>query len=248
MRDITLSRIDVSFATGVELFRDFSLTIPKKSCVCLFGPSGCGKTTLLHILAGLRKPDNGMVKYSNAARGGLGSPIIGYVFQEPRLLSWMTSKENVALVLDSVIARKDQDRHIARFLKLVRLSGHSNRYPQELSGGERQRVSLARALSVSPEILLLDEPFSHLDELTATTLRADFLRVFEQIRATTVFATHNPLEAIYLADVIVVLSNAKPTYIKKIINIPKKKLRTHDLYGSLIFEKQTKRLIRQMFG
>jgi len=146
------------------------------------------------------------------------------------------------------INSKKSSMLVKRMLKLVRLPIDGKKYPSEMSGGELQRVALARALIVKPHVLFLDEPFSHLDEVTAAQLRCDLLKVFQKIKITTVFTTHNPLEAIYLADRVVVLSEKKPTVIKRIIDTHMTGRERKDLYRQFIFEKSVKRIMHKLLA
>lgn len=244
MKTIAVSGVRLSFG-GNTLFTGLTFTIPASQCLCLFGPSGSGKTTILHLIAGLATPDAGTIRIGE--NRPMGSMVkVGYVFQDPRLMPWLTVSENIRLVLPAAMPESRKRDIVSRSLALVRLPDCQLRYPHELSGGEQQRISLARAIAIEPDVLLLDEPFSHLDELTATKLRADFLRLQKRIRMTTVFATHNPLEAVYLSDVIIGLSNKKPTRISRTIAVPKTWKKSRDLYRTLIFEKETKRLLNAL--
>ncbi|MPZ89292.1 MAG: ATP-binding cassette domain-containing protein [Nitriliruptorales bacterium] len=174
--------------------------------VCLLGPSGSGKSTTLDILAGLTPRDGGRVLADG--REDLRPVVFGYVFQQPRLLNWRSARQN----LEFALAARDVDvagaRHrVAAELSLVGLSDFADAYPLTLSGGMRQRVAIARALVIDPDVLLMDEPFSSLDELTARRLRSELLRIWERERHTVLFVTHNALEAAFLADRIYVISN-----------------------------------------
>jgi ABC-type nitrate/sulfonate/bicarbonate transport system ATPase subunit len=177
-----------------------SLEIPANRFTALVGPSGCGKTTLLHLIAGLDTGFEGEL----ARATGVGR--IAYMFQEPRLLPWLTAENNLALILESHGANRAEARATARrYLELVGLRGFEQQFPAMLSGGMQQRVALARALAVDPEVMLMDEPFASLDALTARKLRAEVLRLFQELRRTVIFVTHNVTEAAYLADLVVVM-------------------------------------------
>src|SRR3990170_5397099 len=216
MVGIRINSLSKSFGKNLTIFRNLSLDVESNERVCLFGPSGCGKTTFLNLLAGLTQPDAGNISVTTN-HNSLVKLRIGYVFQEPRLLPWWTVEKNISVVLSGV----SPELHLPsvnRMLKMVQLRNLGEKYPTEISGGEQQRVALARAFIIKPHVLFLDEPFSHLDEFVAAQLRYDLLKVLEKVKTTTVFTTHNPLEAIYLADRIVVLSEKKPTLIKRIID------------------------------
>jgi ABC-type nitrate/sulfonate/bicarbonate transport system ATPase subunit len=184
------------------------LDIAPAEFVCLLGPSGCGKTTLLNILAGLERRYRGTFRFT--AGSGPGSyevaPVISYMFQEARLLPWLTVRENLRFVLQRRQRGKTADALIDYWLERVGLSGYAGYYPAQLSAGMQQRVSLARALIIEPQVLLMDEPLSSLDELTASRMRDELLSLWMEQRPTVVSVTHNPLEAVYLADRVLIMS------------------------------------------
>ncbi|MCI4457014.1 MAG: ABC transporter ATP-binding protein [Desulfurococcaceae archaeon] len=220
MKTLLLSLREISKSYGeknrkVKVLDNISLDIYDEF-TSIIGPSGSGKTTLLKIIAGVEKPDTGEIKqYTKDLK-------IGFVFQFPTLLPWETVLENVALPLIANGVSREKAREIAeKYLGLVGLSGFEDFYPHELSGGMRQRVNIARALAIEPTILLLDEPFSHLDPLTAENLRSEILDIWLS-GATTVrsiiLVTHNVDEAILMSDRIIILT-PRPAKIVKIINI-----------------------------
>ena len=170
--------------------------------VCLLGPSGCGKTTLLNVISGLDRPDGGSVILGAPEPGR--KPVLSYMFQESRLLPWLTVEDNIRFVIDGV-SRGARDR-TALWLARVGLDGRGGDYPRQLSIGQQQRVAVARALVLDPDILFMDEPFSALDELTASRMREELLALWNDLHATVVFVTHNPLEATFMADRIAVMS------------------------------------------
>jgi ABC-type nitrate/sulfonate/bicarbonate transport system ATPase subunit len=182
--------------------RGIDLTVEHGAFVCLLGPSGCGKTTLLNVMSGLDRADRGEV--SVHAPDSARRPILSHVFQESRLLPWLTVAENVHFVVDG--ARREARERAAFWLDRVGLAGRDTDYPRQLSIGQQQRVAVARALVVQPDILFMDEPFSALDELTATKMREELLTLWSDLHATVVFVTHNPLEATFLADRIVIMT------------------------------------------
>jgi len=191
-----------------------SLDVDEEFLVIL-GPSGCGKTTLLKIIAGVEKPDEGAIKIRS-------NTTYGFVFQSPTLLPWLTVLDNVALPLMAKGVSKGIAREKAsKYLSLVGLHGFEDFYPHELSGGMKQRVNIARALVVEPTVLLMDEPFSQLDPLTAETLRAEILDLWLSGVTTVkaiVMVTHNVEEAVLMADRIVILT-PRPAKIVKIIEV-----------------------------
>lgn len=187
---------------------DVHLAVGPGQFVALLGPSGCGKTTLLNIISGLDADYEGTVRFTPPAPGGTEPvrPVIGYVFQEARLLPWMTVRDNLRLVLR---ARPEGGGELVRiddWLARVGLQGYGDYYPGQLSVGMQQRVAVVRALIIQPDVLVMDEPFSALDELTALRLRDELLALWSETACTVLFVTHNPLEAVYLADRVAVMS------------------------------------------
>src|SRR5882672_6186834 len=180
----------------------------REGCVTvLIGPSGCGKSTLLNSVVGLETLDRGELLFTVEGQTR-ERPLIGYVFQSPRLLPWKTIGENISLALKGAgIGRTEWDSRVSHYLKLVGLEEYVNQFPLYLSGGQRQRVGLARALAVESDIVLMDEPFASVDELTARQLRKTTRRLCEQLHRTVLFVTHNLAEAAYMSDYVVTLTN-----------------------------------------
>ena len=194
---------------GLLALDDVSLGVADREFICLLGPSGCGKTTLLNVLAGLDRDYAGLVSIDGRSlpRNGAHPFRIGYVFQEPRLLPWLTVRKNLFFALESMrIPRDEWGPRTAAWLSRVELADFADAHPHELSGGMQQRASIARAFVVDPEILLMDEPFSGLDELTARGLREQQLTLWQESRKTVVFVTHSCFEACIVADRILILS------------------------------------------
>ncbi len=200
---VLLRGVKRSFATGVEAIAGLDLDIAAGSFVALLGPSGCGKSTLLRLVAGLDQPDAGEVSVGDRSE----RPSIAYVFQDPHLMPWRRNLDNVALPLELAgvpMAERHAEAHAA--LEKVGLADAAERYPGELSGGMRMRASLARALITRPQILLLDEPFAALDELTRHRLDDQLRALWIELGMTVLFVTHAIGEAAYLAERAVVFS------------------------------------------
>lgn len=179
---------------------DISFDVPTGSFTTIMGPSGCGKSTTLNVLAGIETPDGGEI-WRDGAVVEPGDYHFAYVFQDPRLLNWRTVQQNLEFALKAHnVPESEHQERIDRWLEKVGLAGEHDNYPLRLSGGMRQRVGLCRAMVVDPEILLMDEPFSALDELTARELRRDLLDIWSEQQKTVVFVTHDISEAVYLSD------------------------------------------------
>jgi len=183
------------------IFKNLTLKIPKGEFTCIFGPSGCGKTTLLNIISGLDNEYNGKVDFNNKSLKSKENKI-GYMFQSPRLFPWLTAIENIRFP----IKKKNSLSNARLLLKMVGLEKFENSYPHKLSGGMQRRVSLARAFSTNPDLLLLDEPFISLDKKIADQLRNLLINLWKKNRPTIVFVTHDLDEAISLSDRIIFIS------------------------------------------
>ena len=194
------------FANGVEALADVSLDVQEGEFLSVLGPSGCGKSTLLRLIAGLAEPTTGTIDWSDDK----GRADLGFVFQEPTLMPWATALANVALPLKlRGMAKSEREARAAEALDNVGLKGFERVWPRELSGGMKMRVSLARALVVQPRLLLMDEPFAALDEITRHRLNDDLLELWRQSRVTIVFVTHSVFESVFLSQRIVVMT-ARP--------------------------------------
>jgi NitT/TauT family transport system ATP-binding protein len=193
----------------VLVIDNVSFSVGNDEFVCLVGPSGCGKSTLLRIIAGLEKADSGRILFRSQP---ITQPIpkIAMVFQLFGLLPWKTALENVEVPLEVLGVEKEKRKHIAEeYLNMVGLEGFENTYPHDLSGGMKQRVGIARALALKPDVLLMDEPFSSLDELTAKILRELVLNIWRNPALPTntfVMVSHNVEEAVFMADRVIVMS------------------------------------------
>ncbi|KYH34139.1 aliphatic sulfonates import ATP-binding protein SsuB [Clostridium tepidiprofundi DSM 19306] len=199
-----------SFST-LKIFKNFNMTIHKNKINCILGPSGCGKTTLLNIIAGLESIDSG-------ALVGFENKSLSFIFQEPRLLEWMTVWDNIDFVLKDIFPKQKRQYIITNYLKTVDLLEFKNYYPKELSGGMKQRVSIARAFAYPSDILIMDEPFKGLDNKLKNTLIKSFLRLWLDDKRTIIFVTHDIDESLLLGDDIFILSK-NPAHIKKHITI-----------------------------
>jgi len=201
--------------TGIDL------TIGRGEFVSLIGPSGCGKSTLLRLIGDLTSPTAGSVevngKPAHAARLGRE---YGMVFQAPVLFEWRSVEDNVKLPLELLdMSRSDRDERAREMLALVELSDFARHHPYQLSGGMQQRVAIARALALQPAILLMDEPFGALDEMTRERMNAEVLRIWQRTGTTVVFVTHSIPEAVFLSTRVVVMS-ARPGRITRIVDVP----------------------------
>jgi len=210
------------FYTGQErhlhALHEVSFEIDNGEFISIVGPSGCGKSTLLKIIAGLDSPSSGEVRVKGDAVRGPHSQV-SMVFQAFGLFPWRTVLENVEYGLEMRRTPKNERRKTARqYLEMVGLSGYEHMYPKQLSGGMKQRVGIARALAVDPEVVLMDEAFSAIDEVTADVLREEVGAIHKQTGKTFVLVTHNLPEAIELADKVVVLSS-RPAKVKKIFHV-----------------------------
>ncbi len=203
---VRLGGVTKTFANGVHALGPLDLTIGAGEFVSLLGPSGCGKSTALRLIAGLTPPSSGRVQLADVS-SSTRRRSIGFVFQEPTLMPWATVWDNVYLPLRlQRRSRADVDAVIGEALESVGLTDFALVYPRELSGGMKMRVSLARALVTDPDILLMDEPFAALDEITRFRLSNDLLELWRRSRRTIVFVTHSVFESVYLSQRVVVMT------------------------------------------
>jgi NitT/TauT family transport system ATP-binding protein len=204
------------YPTGTEALRSINLSFPTGQFTSLLGPSGCGKTTLLKIIAGLLPATSGDV-IVNGRKVDKPGPERAFVFQDFALMPWATVLRNAAFGLElRGVSRREREETAKHYIEQVGLAGFEQRYPHELSGGMRQRVGLARALAVSADVLLLDEPFSAVDEQNRRKFQEDLLRLRQVENKTLIFVTHSIEEAVYLSDRIVLLS-PRPGRVSEII-------------------------------
>ncbi len=192
----------------INALSDVTLDIRQGEFISLVGPSGCGKTTLLRSIADLQAPTMGSISIrGQSPRDIRMQKKFGIVFQSPVLFDWRTVRRNVCMPMElAKLPKKYRTERVTKMLELVGLYDFGQKYPHELSGGMQQRVGIARALAIKPEILLMDEPFSALDEFTKEKLHEDLLRIWQKTNKTIVFVTHNIQEAVFLSDRVVVLS------------------------------------------
>ncbi|WP_431303679.1 ABC transporter ATP-binding protein [Sediminicoccus sp. BL-A-41-H5] len=212
---LRLDAVGKRFPTGVTAVADVSLDIAEGDFLALLGPSGCGKSTLLRMIAGLIEPSTGHLAWGADMTGQ-----IGFVFQEPTLMPWATALRNVALPLELAgTPRAEAERRAREALARVDLAGFETAYPRMLSGGMKMRVSIARALVTRPRLLLMDEPFAALDEITRHRLNEDLLRLWRDERFTVVFVTHSTFESVFLAERILVMT-PRPGRIAAELHVP----------------------------
>jgi NitT/TauT family transport system ATP-binding protein len=218
MPKIRISGVSKAFGRGAPALGGVDLDVAEREFVCLLGPSGCGKSTLLNIVAGFLAPTTGQVLVDGAPVTGPGADR-GVVFQEYVLFPWLTVAGNVefGLTLKGMPA-EERRRTVTRYLDLVGLRAHAEKFPVQLSGGMKQRVAIARALANSPSIILMDEPFGALDAQTREVLQDELSRIQRVEHKTVVFVTHSIREAVYLADRVVVMTSA-PGRIKQIFEV-----------------------------
>jgi NitT/TauT family transport system ATP-binding protein len=235
-----LHAVGKRFATGVTALEGIELDIHRGEFLSLLGPSGCGKSTLLRIIAGLSEPSLGVRRLSLAMDRSGQTPTgrIGFVFQDPTLMPWSTVTDNVMLPfrLTGRIGSAERERANAE-IHSVGLAGFERAYPRQLSGGMRMRVSIARALVTDPDLLLLDEPFAALDEITRMALNDDIMHLWDSRRPTVVFVTHSVFESVYLSTRIAVMTPRPGRIVTEVpIELPQpreRSLRTSPHYAGL---------------
>lgn len=231
---ISIAGVEVTYGVGsesaVNAVAPVDLDIPEGSFVSLVGPSGCGKSTLLKVVADLMAPTRGRVRIGNAGPDVLRQAgRIGLVFQQANLMPWLDVEGNIRL-LQRLVAEKGgaaKGQDVADLLEIVGLKGFEKKLPHQLSGGMQQRAALARALVLDPAILLMDEPFAALDEITRDRMAFELVRIWQHYRKTVIFVTHSLAEAVFLSDR-VILMTARPGRIHKIFDIDLPRPRTHE--------------------
>ena len=201
---VTLRLVGKAFAAVMALDR-FDFAVREREFVSLLGPSGCGKSTALRLIAGLAAPTSGSIEWRDGRKPARGA--LGFVFQEPTLMQWASVAGNVELPLKLLrLDRVTADERVTTALAGVGLTEFAGAYPRELSGGMKMRVSIARALATAPQLLLMDEPFAALDEITRFRLANDLLRLWQALGKTVVFVTHSVFESVFLSNRIVVMT------------------------------------------
>jgi NitT/TauT family transport system ATP-binding protein len=235
---LSLREVDKVYANGTTALRRFELAIREGEFLSLLGPSGCGKSTVLRLIAGLGELSGGAVVWHREDDAWRRDHHLGFVFQEPTLMPWATTAANVRMPLTLLgVPRGDAEARVTEAISLVGLDGFERAYPRELSGGMKMRVSIARALVTAPRLLLMDEPFAALDEITRFKLNDDLLALAAEQRWTVVFVTHSVFESVYLSTRIAVMS-ARPGRITRMIPVDSAGLRgvgfrTSPEYGAL---------------
>ena len=237
MARLQIDQISKSFSTKTNCLRvidQISLDVASGEIVSIVGPSGCGKTTLLRIVAGLDKPDSGRV-LSDGVETRVPSANRGVVFQHYSLFPWRTVSKNISFGLEIAgIPTIETAKQVREWIFRIGLDGFEDYYPFEISGGMQQRTALARTLITKPKVVLLDEPFSALDEVTRNLLQDEFQQLVVDEDISGLFVTHSSVEAVYLADKVVILSPS-PTSIVDVLDVPIRRPRTrNEIYGSLL--------------
>jgi ABC-type nitrate/sulfonate/bicarbonate transport system ATPase subunit len=211
---------DKSYDKQVKVLQDIDFTVGKGDFVAIIGPSGCGKTTLLNMISGLESCADNSVLINGNAPGSESVCNIGYIFQQPRLMPWLTVQQNLNLV-----AKGSSEEQIECLLRDVGLGGKGEYFPRQLSGGMQRRVGIARAFLIKPQLLLLDEPFNSLDAPTAARLRLLLIEFSQQQNSTVVYVTHDLREAIYLADRIIFLGTPPSSIVHQVkVDLPRPRL------------------------
>ena len=245
--EIAINGVSKQFRSGALALQDVSIQVEKGEFVSLVGPSGCGKSTLLRLVAGLTRATGGEVVVNGMAPVN-ARELMSFIFQDATLLPWRTVEQNVGLGLElEHAARPERKEKVAQMLELVGLTHVAKRYPRQLSGGMKMRVSIARALVSRPRILLLDEPFAALDEMSRDRLNEELLRLYLEQQWTVMFVTHSVAEAVFLSTRIVILA-PHPGRVAHVtpVNLPWP--RTVDTRLTLAYEEEVARISRLLRG
>lgn len=235
IRDLTKIYI-TNEGEEIKALTDVNLDIQEGEFISLLGPSGCGKSTMLRMIADLLEPTEGTITINGMTpKETRMQQKFGIVFQSPVLYDWRTVRRNICMPMEIVgVPRKERTARINKQLELVGLEKFGQKYPFELSGGMQQRVGIARALALDPEILLMDEPFSALDEFTREKLNEDVLKIWRKTNKTIIFVTHNIAESVFLSDRVVVLS-PHPGRVSAVVDIDLPRPRTAEMRESSEF-------------
>jgi NitT/TauT family transport system ATP-binding protein len=247
---VSLKGVGKVFSSGTVALKDFSLDIGQGEFVSLLGPSGCGKSTVLRIIAGLGEATAGTVAWPTADYDAAGRPHpeIGFVFQEPTLMPWATVFSNIWLPLRLKGRSKSAARdEVMQALAMVGLERVADAYPRELSGGMKMRVSIARALITKPKLLLMDEPFAALDEITRFKLNNDLLHLWETFGWTVIFVTHSVFESVYLSERIVVMA-AHPGRVFESVETDAPYPREEEFRTSAVYNENCRRVSDALHG
>jgi NitT/TauT family transport system ATP-binding protein len=219
---IRVEGLQVSYDGTNLAVADLDMVASKGDFIAVLGPSGCGKSTLLHAMSGVVQPVAGAIEIGgHPVLGSMGSeaPLSGYVFQDHRLLPWRTVSQNISIVLEAGgISKAEIDGRIDRYLTMLQIDRFRDAWPMRLSGGQRQRVSIARALALQPAVVLMDEPFSTLDEVTARLMRQQLAELWQESGQTIVFVTHSIREALFLANRVYVLTQG-PARVLEVVDV-----------------------------
>jgi NitT/TauT family transport system ATP-binding protein len=230
---VSLRGVTKVYDSGVVALGPMDLEVRKGEFVSLVGPSGCGKSTALRLIAGLNAPTSGTVRVSRPAVEVSGGHSVGFVFQEPTLMPWASARENVRLPFKLAHLRPaEANARVDAALAQMGLADFADAYPRELSGGMKMRVSLARALVTNPDILLMDEPFAALDEITRFRLNNDLRTLWRDLRKTVIFVTHSVFESVYLSQRVIVMTS-RPGRLSAEIAIQTTEPRTDDFRTSV---------------
>jgi NitT/TauT family transport system ATP-binding protein len=252
-RAIAIEGVSMTFrrrSDSVEALHDVELHAPAGSFTSIIGPSGCGKSTLLRLIADVLAPSAGVIRVGGAPpRQARREHAIGFVFQQATLLPWRTVRRNIELPVDIVgrASARRSGRTADELIDLVGLSGFAHALPGELSGGMQQRAAIARALALAPDILLLDEPFGALDEITRQKMNIELLRIWSESETTALLVTHSIAEAVFMSDSVFVMSQRPGRIIGK-FNIDLPRPRTLSMMRSEAFFESVNRLRDALFG
>ncbi|KWX68273.1 hypothetical protein ASJ79_18475 [Mycobacterium sp. NAZ190054] len=248
---ISFRDVEVTYPNGAVAVENISLDVRAGEFLAILGPSGCGKSTLLQATAGLLGVSQGSISVGGQSVGQHSratAPSIGYVFQEHRLLPWLTVAQNIETVLAATsIPKSEWQQRITEYLSMLQIEHLRDRWPNQLSGGQRQRASISRALSIDSDVVLMDEPFGTLDEVTARTMRAELLEVWHRTNRTFVFVTHSIRESLFLADRVAIFTKG-PASLVEIIDVELPRPRDYDSPALSQLEGDVVRRVLEIWG